>query len=165
MKDQGGDLPAAPAGPLLAMYTDGASRGNPGRAGAGIRITDGKGKTLVELSRYLGCKTNNEAEYWALLLGLREAKRIKGQCLHVFTDSELIERQVRGVYRVKDQKLKALHTAVVREISGFSSFEIESIPREENQEADRLANEAIERKISREGEGGKSRRRTDGRSS
>ncbi len=164
MKDQGRDLPA-PAGPLLAVYTDGASRGNPGMAGAGVRITDGKGKTLVELSRYLGWKTNNEAEYWALLLGLREAKRIKGRCLHVFTDSELIERQVRGLYRVKDQKLKALHTAVVREVSGFSSFEIESIPREENQEADRLANEAIDRRISREGEGGKSRRRTDGRSS
>lgn len=164
MKDQGRVLPTHEEN-LFSIYTDGASRGNPGRAGAGIRITDGKGRTLLETSRYLGCKTNNEAEYWALLLGLREAKRIKGRCLRAFTDSELIERQVKGVYRVKDARLKALHTAVVREIKGFSSFEIESIPREENQEADRLANEAIERRISKEKEGGECRRRTDGRSS
>jgi ribonuclease HI len=164
MKGQGIELPAE-EGSHLAVYTDGASRGNPGRAGAGVWITDGKGRKLLEMSRYLGYKTNNEAEYWALLLGLREAKRIEGQCLRVFTDSELIERQVRGVYRVKDLKLKALHEAVVHEIAEFSSFEIQSIPREENQEADRLANEAIERRIAREKEGGRSRRRTDGRSS
>jgi ribonuclease HI len=157
--------PPAQGGLQLFIYIDGASKGNPGRAGAGIWIANGKGRKLLEMSRYLGQKTNNEAEYWALLLGLREAKRLKGEFLHVFTDSELIERQVKGLYRVKDLKLKALHKAVVRDLKEFVSFEIQSIPRKENQEADRLANEAIQRRIVREKEEGRNRRRTDGRSS
>ena len=102
------------------------------------------------MSRYLGHKTNNEAEYWALLLGLREAKRLGGKSLQIFTDSELIERQVKGVYRVKNLNLKALHKRVIQNLKEFSSFEIESIPREENQEADRLANQAIQRRIAKE---------------
>ncbi len=134
----------------LIIHFDGASRGNPGRAGAGIWITDGEGRKVSEVSRYLGHKTNNEAEYWALLLGLREAKRLGGKTLHIFTDSELVERQIKGIYRVKDLDLKALHTTVLQNLKAFSSFEIESIPREENREADRLANEAIQRRIAKE---------------
>jgi ribonuclease HI len=149
----------------LFIHIDGASRGNPGRAGAGIWIRNGMGRTLLEMSRYLGQKTNNEAEYWALLLGLREVKRLKGKFLHIFTDSELVERQVKGLYRVKDLKLKALHKAVMQTLKEFSSFEIQAIPREQNEEADRLANQAIQRRITRETGGGESRRRTDGRSS
>jgi ribonuclease HI len=134
----------------LIIYIDGASRGNPGRAGAGIWITNGEGKKISEVSRYLGHKTNNEAEYWALLLGLREAKRLGGEALQIFTDSELVERQIKGVYRVKDLDLKALHKTVIENLKTFSSFEIESIPREENKEADRLANQAIQRRIAKE---------------
>ena len=134
----------------LIIHFDGASRGNPGRAGAGIWITDGEGRRVSEVSRYLGHKTNNQAEYWALLLGLREAKRLGGKTLHIFTDSELVERQVKGIYRVKDLNLKALHRTVLQTLKAFSSFEIESIPREENREADRLANEAIQRGIAKE---------------
>jgi len=134
----------------LILYFDGASRGNPGRAGAGIWMTDGEGKKVAEMSRYLGHKTNNQAEYWALLLGVREAKRLGGKSLHIFTDSELVERQIKGVYRVRDLDLKALHRTVQQNLKAFSSFEIESIPREENREADRLANEAIERRIAKE---------------
>lgn len=134
----------------LIIHFDGASRGNPGRAGAGIWITDGAGRKVSEVSRYLGHKTNNQAEYWALLLGLREAKRLGGETLHIFTDSELVERQVKGIYRVKDLDLKALHRRVLQTLEAFSSFEIESIPREENKEADRLANEAIQRGIAKE---------------
>ena len=74
----------------------GPPRGNPGRAGAGIWITNGEGKKISEVSRYLGHKTNNEAEYWALLLGLKEAKRLGGEALQIFTDSELVERQIKG---------------------------------------------------------------------
>lgn len=148
----------------LIIYIDGASRGNPGRAGAGIWITNGEGKKISEVSRYLGHKTNNEAEYWALLLGLREAKRLGGEALQIFTDSELVERQIKGVYRVKDLDLKALHKTVIENLKTFSSFEIESIPREENQEADRLANQAIQRRIAKEKGKGESRRETDGRS-
>jgi len=147
------------------LYIDGASKGNPGRAGAGVWMTNREGKRLVEMSRYLGEKTNNEAEYWALLVGLREAKRWGGKSVRIFTDSELIARQVKGIYRVKDLNLKSLHKEVMENLKAFSSFEIESIPREENREADRLANEAIQRKIAREKRKGECRRRTDGRSS
>jgi len=134
----------------LVLYIDGASKGNPGRAGAGVWIIDEEGKKISEVSRYLGYKTNNEAEYWALLLGLREARRLGGGSLRIFTDSELVERQIKGAYRVKDLKLKALHRAVIQNLKGFLSFEIESIPREENKEADGLANQAIQRGIVRE---------------
>jgi len=134
----------------LIVYVDGASRGNPGRAGAGVWMTNGEGKKLLETSRYLGLKTNNEAEYWALLIGLREAKRLGGRSVRVFTDSELIQRQVKGIYRVKDLNLKNLHQKVIQDLNWFSSFEIESIPREENREADRLANHAIQRRITKE---------------
>ena len=134
----------------LIVYVDGASRGNPGRAGAGVWMTNGEGKKLLETSRYLGLKTNNEAEYWALLIGLREAKRLGGKSVRVFTDSELIQRQVKGIYRVKDLNLKNLHQKVIQDLNWFSSFEIESIPREENREADRLANHAIQRRITKE---------------
>jgi len=138
------------SGYRLILYIDGASRGNPGRAGAGIWITDGEGKKISEVSRYLGHKTNNEAEYWALLLGLKEAKRLGGEALQIFTDSELVERQIKGVYRVKDLDLKALHKTVIKNLKTFSSFEVDSIPREENREADRLANQAIQRRIAKE---------------
>jgi len=149
----------------LVLYIDGASRGNPGRAGAGVWMTNGKGRKLVEISRYLGHKTNNEAEYWALLLGLREAKRLGGKSIHIFTDSELVERQVKGVYRVKHLNLKGLHKMVAQHLKEFSSFDIQSIPREQNQEADRLANQAIQRRIAKEKEEGRSQRGRDGRSS
>jgi ribonuclease HI len=137
-------------GHRLVLYIDGASRGNPGRAGAGIWITNGEGEKISEVSRYLGHKTNNEAEYWALLLGLRAAKRLKGDRIRIFTDSQLVERQIKGVYRVKDLNLRTLHGRVIQNLQAFSSFEIESVPREENREADRLANQAIQRRIAKE---------------
>ena len=148
----------------LILYIDGASRGNPGSAGAGVWITNREGKEIVRMSRYLGHKTNNEAEYWALLLGLKEAKRLGGDSVRIFTDSELIERQVKGLYRVKNLNLKSLHRTVIKNIKQFSSFEIESIPREQNREADRLANQAIQRRMAREGGKGENRRGADGRS-
>jgi ribonuclease HI len=137
-------------GRRLVLYIDGASRGNPGRAGAGIWITNGEGEKISEVSRYLGHKTNNEAEYWALLIGLREAKRLRGDSIQILTDSQLVERQIKGVYRVKDLNLKALHRTVIENLKTFSSVEIESVPREENKEADRLANQAIGRRIAKE---------------
>jgi len=138
----------------LIIYIDGASKGNPGRAGVGIFVTNVEGKKVLALSRYLGHKTNNEAEYWALLIALREAERLNAGAVRIRTDSELIERQVNGIYRVKDPKLRSLHQAAIQRARRFSSFTIESIPRTENREADRLANEAIKRKITREKEKG-----------
>jgi ribonuclease HI len=149
----------------FVLYIDGASRGNPGMAGAGVWMTNEAGEKLVAMSRYLGHKTNNEAEYWALLLGLREAKRLGGKSIHIFTDSELIERQVKGLYRVKNLNLKGLHKIVTQNLKDFFSFDITSIPREQNREADRLANQAIEKGIAREKREGGSRRGRDGRSS
>jgi ribonuclease HI len=136
----------------LVIFIDGASRGNPGRAGAGIWVANGDGKKISEVSRFLGHKTNNQAEYLALLLGLREAKRLGGRTLQIFTDSELVERQIKGVYRVRDLNLKALHKAVLQNLKTFAFFEIQAIPREENKEADRLANQAIQRRMAKEKE-------------
>ncbi len=164
MKDLGEEHPVQEDLQLF-LFIDGASRGNPGRAGAGVWMTNGGGRKVVEMSRYLGHKTNNEAEYWALLLGLREARRLGGKSIHIFTDSELIERQVKGLYRVKHPNLKGLHKIVTQNLKEFSSFDIQSIPREQNQEADRLANQAIQRRIIREEKEGGSRRGRDGRSS
>jgi len=141
--------PSGPEGRLI-IYIDGASKGNPGMAGAGILIANGEGRRISEVSRYLGHKTNNEAEYWALLLALREAERLEGESIQVFTDSELVERQMNGLYRVKDLNLRTLHKRALQNLGRFSSFEIRSIRREENKEADRLANQAIERRMAKE---------------
>lgn len=153
------------ANPHLIIYIDGASKGNPGRSGAGIKITNGEGKRIMEMSRYLGQKTNNQAEYWALLLGLREAKRLGGEFIHIFTDSELVERQIKGLYRVKDFNLRVLHQAVVEQFKKFVSVEIKFIPREQNQEADSLANQAIQRRMAKEKGKEGIQRGIDGRSS
>jgi len=137
----------------LLLFIDGASRGNPGRAAAGVYITDRQGEKIAEIARYLGHKTNNEAEYGALLLGLQEAKRRGGTIVHIYTDSELVARQVKGMYRVKELHLRVLHRKVIERLKGFVSWDIESIPREENRMADLLANQAIERRIAKEKEG------------
>ena len=150
---------------VLILYIDGASKGNPGAAGAGVWISDSSGRSLCEMSRYLGHKTNNEAEYWALLLGLREVKRLGGNSVRIYTDSELVERQIKGLYRVKNSNLKILHTSVIQLLKEFSSYAIGSIPREQNEDADRLANQAIRRGVAREKEKGGIRGGTDGRSS
>ena len=127
----------------MTIYIDGASKGNPGKAGAGVWMADRDGRKVCEVSRYLGCKTNNEAEYEALLLGIREAKRLGVTSVRILTDSELVERQLKGRYQVKSPNLKTLHAAALSHLGTFSSYAIEAIPREENQEADRLANQAI----------------------
>jgi ribonuclease HI len=125
-------------------YIDGGSRGNPGPAGYGVRVVDDKGQTLASLSEPLGIKTNNVAEYSALIAALRFA--LSKQCLHlkVFADSELVVRQIKGVYRVKNPDLKALFEQARLLIAGFKSFSIHHIPREQNSEADRLANLAMD---------------------
>ena len=132
------------------IYFDGASKGNPGQAGAGVWIKNKDGNEIARISRYLGEKTNNEAEYLALILGLREAKRRGSNSVHIFTDSELIEKQIKGIYRVRDFDLKELHRKAIQSLKEFSSFEIEFIPREKNKEADFLANQAIQRRLLKE---------------
>jgi len=128
---------------LFTLFVDGASRGNPGPAGAGFVIRR-SGKMVEGQAQYLGRITSNQAEYNALLLGLRQALELGAARIEVISDSELMVRQMNGQYRVKHPALKPLFEKA-RELSQkFKSFTIRHVPREQNREADRLANRAID---------------------
>jgi len=128
------------------LYTDGASRGNPGEAGAGAVVIDQKGNVIMEFSKYLGQNTNNVAEYLALIFGLREVLSIGGNSVRVFSDSELMVKQLNGAYRVKNEKLILLYNEVKKLLERFGQYDIMHIKREKNHHADRLANVAIDEK-------------------
>jgi ribonuclease HI len=132
------------AGQSLLLFTDGASRGNPGQAGAGIAILDEQGSELVGTSLYLGKCTNNEAEYRALLFGLDTCAEFGRGRLKIHLDSELIVKQIRGEYKVKHPNLKQLHQKVMQKLKDFSGFSITHVRREKNSRADELANKAID---------------------
>jgi ribonuclease HI len=129
---------------MLRLYVDGASRGNPGDAGAGFYLLDEEGNELLEGMRYLGRMTNNAAEYHALILGLREVLDIGGTSVEIYTDSELVARQIKGIYNVKKRHLRKLYQEAVTLLDKLHSFEMIPIRREDNRKADRLANEAID---------------------
>ena len=128
----------------LVLYTDGASRGNPGPAGAGALITDLEGATVEEKAVYLGEATNNQAEYQALLVGLKAAVKLAPSRLTVRMDSELIVKQLNGEYRVRNRDLQPLHSRARELMQRFGEVRIVHVPREENAHADRLANQAID---------------------
>jgi ribonuclease HI len=130
----------------FVIHVDGASRGNPGLAGAGAIIKDSKGEVIGELRRFLGMGTNNMAEYEALILALEEARSLGCDSVSVFADSELVVKQIKGIYKVKNEGLKGLFAIAKKLISQFSSFKISHVKREFNAEADRLANEAIDQR-------------------
>src|SRR3989338_3319992 len=130
--------------PAFRLYTDGAARGNPGPAGAGALLCDSGGRVIAELCEYLGEATNNVAEYRALLLGLKKAAELGGGEIEVLADSELMVRQLSGRYRVKNEGLKPLFQQAVRLLKEFEKYSIRHIDREQNYEADRLANRAID---------------------
>lgn len=125
------------------LYTDGASRGNPGEAGAGALLISDEGKEL-SLSKYLGTKTNNQAEYAALLLGLEELIKHRVDEVEVCADSELMVKQLKGEYKVKNEGLKPYYLKARDLLKNFKSTTLRHVPREENKQADRLANEAID---------------------
>lgn len=127
------------------LYCDGASRGNPGEAGAGALLIDENGKE-ISLTRFLGKKTNNQAEYEALLLGLKELQKRGATEVEVKADSELLVRQLNGQYRVKHEGLVPLYKQAKDMLNSFTKTTIRHIPREENKKADRLSNEAIDLK-------------------
>ncbi len=129
----------------IRIYTDGGARGNPGPAALGVVLYEGEEK-IAELKRYLGEATNNVAEYEALIAGLAEAQKkdFGSRSIEVRMDSELIVKQMRGEYKVKDKNLKVLHARAKELIAGFSKVEFVHIPREENTEADALVNEALD---------------------
>jgi ribonuclease HI len=127
------------------LWVDGAARGNPGPAGAGI-ILRPKGTQVFAVGEYLGKATNNEAEYRALLLGMEAAASRGCEELEVLSDSELMVRQLKGEYRVKNPRLQDLYFRAVKGMAPFKRITFTHIRREENKEADRLANMAIDSK-------------------
>jgi ribonuclease HI len=139
------DEPAKRIKTVGYLYTDGASRGNPGPAGAGVLLLDEKGRPILELNRFLGKATNNEAEYQALIAGLKAAEKLEFTRLRIFLDSELVVKQLHGEYRVRNPRLQPLFDEVASRLQRLSSYAIMHVPRERNQEADRLANEAVDR--------------------
>ncbi|HWA78223.1 MAG TPA: ribonuclease HI family protein [Polyangiaceae bacterium] len=126
------------------LWTDGAARGNPGPAGGGAVLKTPDGDLLDEQSQYLGHTTNNVAEYRALLLGLERALSFGVQELEVRADSELLIRQLKGEYRVKNPGLQPLHAEAKRLLARFAVVKLVHVRRELNGEADRLANRGID---------------------
>ncbi|MEW5766203.1 MAG: ribonuclease HI family protein [bacterium] len=127
---------------VLVIYTDGAAKGNPGPAGAGAVIYNRDGIRLKTLSQPLGRTTNNVAEYRALILALKEAEEIGGKQIRLYSDSELMVRQLKGEYKVKNMGLRPLYTQAVRQIKNFEEVNISHLPREDNEEANALADQA-----------------------
>jgi len=125
------------------IHSDGAAKGNPGPAGAGWLIRDGRGETLSRRAKYLGRGTNNEAEYQALIGALEEALSLGGRTVTVHSDSELLVRQLNGQYRVRNLRLKVFFDRVQDLLRRFQEYAILHVPREQNREADALANEAV----------------------
>lgn len=128
----------------LILYTDGAARGNPGPAAIGIVLADMHGTVVDERGETLGNKTNNEAEYQALLRGLGLAKKHHADEIEIRADSELLVMQLKGNYRVKAANLKPLYAQAQRALKEFAQVEIRHIPRELNRRADSLANQALD---------------------
>jgi probable phosphoglycerate mutase len=133
----------------ITAYCDGGSRGNPGPAGFGVHIEDDAGKVLGELSGFLGKKTNNFAEYSALLAALRFAQEHGRRRLRVVADSELMVKQMKGQYRVNSPELRPLYEKAKSLIRELDRFEIQHVLREKNRNADRLANAAMDRGMGR----------------
>ncbi len=127
------------------LYVDGAARGNPGPAGAGIRLETEDGALLTERAVFLGEATNNVAEYRALLEGLEVAREVGVGRLRIRTDSQLLARQLDGRYRVKNAALIELWSKARALLDAFEQWEVEEVPRSQNRDADRLANLAIDR--------------------
>ncbi len=136
--------PATDSDPSCKLFTDGASRGNPGEAGAGIVLLDDNNREVAARSLYLGQCTNNVAEYEALLLGLETANQLGCKRLSIFMDSQLIVRQVRGQYKVKNAGLKPLFDKGKTMLADFDNWSIDHVPRAQNKRADELANRGID---------------------
>ena len=137
------------AADILHLHIDGASRGNPGDAGFGVHVTRPDGTEVAGLFGYLGRATNNVAEYEALLHALRYALGRGARRVRVFSDSELVVRQVEGRYRVKHPDMVPLHAEARSLLSRFDEARITHVPREQNKEADRLANRALDERASK----------------
>ncbi len=128
----------------VIIHSDGVSRGNPGLAAIGATIKDERGRLLASISQRIGRATNNQAEYRAVISGLEKAIELGAKQIELKLDSQLVVRQVNGRYRVKNTALKPLYQRVKQLQGSLESFTIAHIPREQNKEADRLANKALD---------------------
>lgn len=128
----------------VLICTDGAARGNPGPAAIGATVKDDKGNLIAGISRRIGITTNNQAEYQAIIAALEEAVSLGARHVELKTDSELVVKQINGRYKVKKATLRALYQQVIQLIGSLESFTIAYIPREQNTEADKLANKALD---------------------
>jgi ribonuclease HI len=135
----------------LTAYCDGGARGNPGPSGYGVVIQDQAGKKVAALSEYLGHQTNNSAEYQGLIAALEYAVKHGHKALKVISDSELLVRQIKGIYKVKNAALKDLHGRAQELIAQLDWFSIGHVLRGHNQEADELANAAMDKGMGRVG--------------
>ena len=142
----------------VTVHVDGSCSGNPGPAGAGVVITDSRGKILRRVKSFLGDATNNVAEYCALIIGLREAKRLGATKVTCWTDSQLLEKQLNGKFKIKNARLRMLSLEAMELARGFAEFSLRKVDREDNREADKLARKIIKEKLA--GKKPKSRRKT-----
>ena len=127
----------------VIIHTDGVSKNNPGQAAIGATIKDERGQLIASVSRRIGWATNNQAEYRAIIAALEKAIDLGARQVELNSDSELVVRQINGQYRVKKAALKPLYQQV-KELQGrLEGFTIRSIPRQQNKEADKLANRAL----------------------
>jgi ribonuclease HI len=141
-----GEAPVEPK-PAAAAYRiniDGGSRGNPGPASYGVVIRDGGGEIVAKLKKYIGRMTNNVAEYYGLIAALDYAESHGVRAIRIESDSELLVKQMRGLYKVKSEDLRPLFERAQKMSKTFDSFRIEHVYREQNREADALANEALD---------------------
>ena len=129
----------------LVINADGASRGNPGPAAIGATIKDENGRLLASVSQRIGRTTNNQAEYRALIAALEKAISLEARRVDIRLDSELVVRQVEGRYKVKKATLRPLYLRVGELLGQLEGFTLTHVPREQNAEADRLANAALKR--------------------
>ncbi len=126
----------------LKIYIDGASKGNPGPSGVGVVICR-DGETIKNIASYIGNATNNVAEYTALIYALQEALILKAEALEINTDSQLLYRQIKKVYKIKSANILGLYNQALHLMSAFKEVSIKNIPREQNRGADKLANKAV----------------------
>jgi ribonuclease HI len=138
----------------LRLFTDGASRGNPGDSGLGVVIEDDQGTKLDAKCKWLGKKTNNQAEYLALIEGLKAIAAWKPDRLEIRLDSKLVVEQIKGSWRIKEPGLKDLHAQAKKLLEGIGKWDIEHVDREQNRRADFLANKAIDEHVKEAGAGG-----------
>jgi len=130
----------------LEIYIDGASKGNPGPSGIGVVICK-DGQTIKNIATYIGNATNNIAEYTALIYGLQECLLLKAQNITVKTDSQLLYRQLKKIYKIKNPHILGLYNQAMHLVSALEGFSISHIPRENNKGADKLANQAVKQAL------------------